>query len=567
VLVLLAGLGRFERTAIFPGPQGSKGRRDLIKTLHGYLARDLAKVTCLALAAFTLIMTVFAIIEPLRKEGLGAAQALELISYTLPMMMSLTLPVAALFAATIVYGRFSQDRELMACRASGISTLALLKPALVLGGIVTAASLALGSFVTPQMVRLIKTTVKADLRAITYRRLRTKGYLHHEDLIIHADNVNEPKDEILGVVVAYTKDPQNVRLVAAPRVRLNFAERGGETYVTFDLRDAVVTSTGEYTMYRLSSHPPETRKLESLAKEEPSWYDWGKLLRSLKNPEENRQISQKFRQIKKLLCLDMLARAVASSIEAGEAYAGLRDEQQSYQVWAGRARPTGEGEVLLEADRRNGRFRPVEVTVFREGRPYQIVTAKSGRITAGYSELSGATLVSIELLDDVSVISLAERSARPQHRSRWVVGQLFLPDELRRRAESVPLKHIVTRAGELTRDPKLLRKIRGLRDDAIRKLINKIKAEMHMRTAYGVSCFLMVAMGAALGLVLRGGQVVSAFAITVVPAALVIVMMIMGKQMVSNKDVPAYLGLTAIWTGVAALLAADVVIYALLRRR
>jgi len=539
----------------------------LIRTLHGYLARDLAKVTGLALAAFTLIMTVFAIIEPLRKEGLGAAQALVLISYTLPMMLSLTLPIAALFAATIVYGRFSQDRELMACRASGISTLALLRPALVLGGIVTVASLVLGSFVTPQMVRMIKTTVKADLRTIAYRRLRTKGHLHYKDLLVHADSVDESKDEMLGVVVAYTKDPENVRLVAAPRVGLNFTERNGEMYVTFHLSDAVVTSTGEYTMYRLSSHPPETRKLEGLAEEEPSWYDWGKLLRALKNPEENQQIKEKFRQIKRLLCLDMLARAVASSVEAGEAYTGLRDEQQSYQVWAGRARPTGGGEVLLEADRRNGRFRPVEVTVFREGRPYQIVTAKSGRITAGYSELSGDTVVSIELLNDVTVGSLTEVSARLQHRSRWVVGQLLLPDELRRRAESVPLRDIVRRGGELTGDPKLLGKIRDLRDRAIRDLINKIKAEMHMRAAYGVSCFLMVAMGAALGLVLRGGQVVSAFAITVVPAAMVIVMMIMGKQMVSNKDVPVYLGLTAIWLGVAALLAADLVIYALLRRR
>ena len=40
---------------------------------------------------------------------------------------------ATLFAATIVYGRFSQENELTACRASGVSTLSVLKPALFMG--------------------------------------------------------------------------------------------------------------------------------------------------------------------------------------------------------------------------------------------------------------------------------------------------------------------------------------------------------------------------------------------------------------------------------------------------
>ena len=52
-------------------------------------------------------------------------------------MVSLTLPIAALFAATIIYGRFSQDNELMACRASGICTLSLLRPAVWLGVVVS----------------------------------------------------------------------------------------------------------------------------------------------------------------------------------------------------------------------------------------------------------------------------------------------------------------------------------------------------------------------------------------------------------------------------------------------
>ena len=46
-----------------------------------------------------------------------------------------------------------------------------------------------------------------------------------------------------------------------------------------------------------------------------------------------------------------------------------------------------------------------------------------------------------------------------------------------------------------------------------------------------------------------------------------IIMMLMGKQMVRNRDVPTHLGLIAIWGGVAILLAADTVIYHRLARK
>ena len=83
----------------------------MIRTLQMYLGRELAKVTLLALASFTLVMTVFAIIEPLRKQGLAGEQVVSLVAFTLPVMLSFTLPIASLFAATIVYGRFAQDNE------------------------------------------------------------------------------------------------------------------------------------------------------------------------------------------------------------------------------------------------------------------------------------------------------------------------------------------------------------------------------------------------------------------------------------------------------------------------
>lgn len=539
----------------------------MIKTLYGYIMRDLAKATALALVAFTLIMTVFAIIEPLRKEGLDADQAIALIAYTLPMMVSLTLPIAALFAATIVYGRFSQDNELMACRASGVSTISTLKPALALGMTVTIISLILTSFVTPKMVMMAETAVRANARSIIYHRIRKKSYVDWGKLLIHADSVDERNNVLEGLVVAYTKREDDIRLLVAPKALVDFTERNGETWVTVHLINPVIARSGDYDLITEASHPLPPRKLPALTKEEPSWYSWGKLLRTLKNPAENRHIKKLLDKIRQQLSHDMLAKEIVSAIDDGKEYTELTKEHESYRISAGQARIGKNGTVQLKSALRGGVIKPVEVTVFRNNEPYQIVTANRGQVKASASSISEASFVSIELQGDVSILVLAEARAVPQKRAEWSVGEIPIPSRFVERTDKIDLQSICDSAEELTSDKALLRKIASLENNAIRRLIDKIKAEMHMRAAYSVSCFLMVAMGAALGLVLRGGQVISAFTITAVPASMVIVMMIMGKQIVHSRDVEAYVGLMVIWGGVLSLVIVDVVIYALLRRR
>ncbi len=542
----------------------------MLKTLHGYLSRELAKVTVLALVAFTLIMTVFAIIEPMRKYGFEPDEALALIAFTLPMMMSLTLPVAALFAATIVYGRFGQDNEMLACRASGISTISMLKPALGLGGIVTAVSLTLISLVIPQMVMLVETAVKADVRNIAYGQLRRKTYVEWEGVVVHADRVDEENNALIGVVVVDTKDPEDIMLIVAPRALVDFQQRGDEAWIKAHLINPVAARTGDYRLFSEASHPADPWKLPSLAEEEPSWYSWGKLLRTLQNPAENQEIKNFLERIQQELCYDMLAQAIVSKIEAGKAYTELGDDRCRYQIRAGAARKGREGKVILRsANREDGRRWPVEVTILRDGRPHRLISAESGWVRSTVSQLSddAAPFVTIKLFDGVSVRDLAEGRASTQRRLQWAVGQLPIPSRFLERSRKIKLEHVVRRAEELTDDKKILKKIRRLETDKIRRLLNKVKAEMHMRAAYSLSCCLMVAMGAALGLLLRGGQIVSAFAITAIPASLVIVLMIMGKQMVHSKTVEAYVGLITIWVGVVALFAADVVVYFVLSRR
>jgi len=538
----------------------------LLKTLHAYISRDLARITLLALVAFTLIMTVFAIIEPLRKQGLGADQVLALFAYTIPVMLSLTLPIAALLAATIVYGRFAQDNELMACRASGVSTLTLLRPALVLGGLVTVISLLLNNFVAPRMAMLTENAARANIKNIAYNQLRTRGYIKFSGYLVHADRAFPDSDTLEGVVLADARKAERPLMVAARTAKVYFTTYGNRSFLSVYPIDPVVPFAR-----RTGGELPKADRLyfeaelPSVVKEEPGWYDWSQLIGTLGEPSRNQEVKDALEEIRRDLCYGRLMKEIADAINSGRAYAKIRSSHGDvYEIQAaGAVAGDKETDLLGESE---GRRQPVTVTAKRGGRADYTVTAEKGRVRVTWSPRSNTSIVDI-VLDGPAVKRYSDGRPAQRRDEEPPIGPLDIPADIQTRAEGTSLEDIYAADASLTSSERILKKIHQLKDQTIRKLIGKIKAEMHGRIAYGVSCFLLVAVGAALGLLFRGGQVISAFAISVAPAAVVIVLVIMGKQMVANPGVSQAAGLACIWSGIALLLAGNAVLYAHLARK
>jgi len=552
----------------------------VLRTLHGYLTRDLLKVTLLSLVAVTLLMTVLAIIQPLRQMGLAGEQVLQLFVFTLPVMLSFTLPVAALFAATLVYGRFSQDRELLACRASGISTLALCGPALALGTVVTVLSLLLSNFVAPSL-QTTAALAQSNLRGLVFNRLRTYGFLDYSDgerkHIIHADSVDPDNDTLYGVLYAYFRrtgprhaDVSGVYLAAASAARLHFeTAENGDSRVTIQPVDLSVVQAGEGLAPPRSfaaAAPRFLMPVENPIRERPSWYCWDELLKVLRDPTLLGEVARRLEDIRQRICVDLLTEEVLRAVRAGRPYAGLVKGDETYSLSAPSAAADSRGAAVL-----SGPEAPappaVRLTIRRNGSAVQTVSARAGRVVTDWSRATGEPEVTVRLDGDVEV-AIEGPAGRHVHREReWLRGQIPMPAELRRRSAGIRLTDVYARPEEFTTNPKVLKEIDYLRRRRIPRLADGLIAELHSRVAYGVSCFLMVAMGAALGLIFRGGQFISAFAISAVPAASVITLLMMGKGMVRNHALPAEMGLACIWGGIAALLAANVLIYWRLARR
>jgi len=559
----------------------------LLRTLHGYLTRDLLKATILSLVSFTLVMTVLAIIQPLRKMGLAGTQVLKLFAFTLPIVLSLTLPIGTLFAATLVYGRFSQDNELLASRASGISTRALLRPALVLGAVVTVLCLTLSNLVAPE-VAAIAGRAKGEVRGFVYHRLKSRGHIDHSQkrrrYVVHADLVDADNDTLYGVMYAQIRDPKpskdpnkppkggGVVVASASWAYLEFIHDGsGPSRVVIVPNEPSIVRLGENIAPTLSPDMGTARlvlPLELPIEEKPSWFSWHKLLATLAQPTLHSEVGRKLESIKQLICSDLLAKAVVDAVKAGRPYGELAKGDETYHVRAPAAEQNDEGEAVLAATPGpDGKLRLVTIEVHRRGRLVERVTARSGKVVVGPSATTRRPHVSLTLQGEVTTVFIGPEGERPPRRGEWGRGEIPVPAAVSERAGQIGLFDLYDRPEQFTQNRRIIEDINELRTTRIPRLRSALIAELHVRVAYGLSCFLMVAMGAALGTIFRGGQFLSAFAISSVPAVLVFAMLLMGREMIRNPDVEAAYGLAAIWGGIVAMLLANVAVYWRLGRR
>ena len=105
-------------------------------------------------------------------------------------------------------------------------------------------------------------------------------------------------------------------------------------------------------------------------------------------------------------------------------------------------------------------------------------------------------------------------------------------------------------------------------------LTNHISSELNARAAFVVSCLLLVLVGSSLGMMFRSGNFLTAFAVSVVPAMLSVVLIVTGQHtaestptVVAAGNNPLHLGLALIWSGNVAVGIAAVVLLARLQRR
>jgi lipopolysaccharide export LptBFGC system permease protein LptF len=558
------------------------------RTLFLYVFKDLFRIFLLALLALAVIMSFGGLLRPLTRQGLEIAQVGQVLAYLLPAMTTYALPIAALFATTMVYGRLASDNEVTACRAGGISYWSMVTPAFLLGLIVSIVSLLLLCFIVPGWTLQVERIATSNAAKYVAFQIERNRQITIDDFTIFAQeaylppaNPATPDTQTVVLVgpVAVTKG-----VVAAPQAGARPARsdapvsalppgtrvpdqfwltRQATVYLKTrpDGQIELSARADGGTMFERNhrgnrggiesaTYGPEI--IASRSGERPKFMD----IRALKALVADRSQSQRLRDaLAATITIEqgiLYREEVRTALGTGTSFTFTTVDGDRYTV----TRPKT---VAVEAPRPRvpelllatpeGGPPAVRVDYYRNGRLDTTATARQVRIRLDAQTDDKQVLVTLRL-DDADLTAGDARTNRARWDRKFAVA---MPADVDAASLKTP-QSFLAGTGVAMNAPPVLRK-------TIAEVTNDVYAEIHSRVSFSVSCWILVCVGAALGLMLRTGNLLSAFAVSVVPALLCIALTATGTHvmeavpdLVTPENNPINLGIAVIWSGNAAVL-------------
>jgi lipopolysaccharide export system permease protein len=548
-------------------------------TLYRYILLELLKLLLATTLVLALLISFAAAIKPITDGLLGPAALAKYLLLTMPTVLGFTVPFAAAFAATLVYLRLASDNELTACRASGLSWIALLAPAAVLGVVLCLGLLWLANFVVPGFYRAAAHTLERDVVSLAVNQLNRGRPFVLDSAEIYADEavVRPPPPlensrlapeqyiTLSGVAVAQ-RDGDDVVVSDATAERagiLLFREpETGEVLLTLVMESAQLFDPrrGEVSTQRLQMGP---LGVPTLFRDSPKYFSLPQLRRLAERPQDFDMVRDAMHRLgRRAVAGTLLSRAAGqlgpSDAPTGRSLVLLGDDPEvSYAVWAGGA--TNEGELLSLAG-------PVQVTAYRGQTPVRRFEATAATLTASLERVDAEPVLGVEL-ERVRVTDLNGSGAVNQDSLlrlpplRWPEPVLSVP------VGEMDLAQLNTLASQREIASPALERTRQFLGQLLRSLGRDIRAQLHERAASAVAALLLVILGSVLSLHLAGQLPLVVYFWSFLPAIVAILLIHQGESMASDPNAASpLLGLVVLWSGNAMLAAVSGLLFLRLSR-
>lgn len=181
-------------------------------------------------------------------RGLNLMLALRIMGFLLPPVLIFTLPLALLLATLVSFGRLSEDLEIVALQASGVSWGRMFGPVLALGLVAALFNTYLTSIVIPQTrLESRKFLVDTFLSNPTLL-LEAQTWLPEvRDMSVWIGAIDDQKQELYDLRIHRTDEAGRTQSITAARGVIQ--ARPGDEHVLLELYDG--------TMHRANPRDPE----------------------------------------------------------------------------------------------------------------------------------------------------------------------------------------------------------------------------------------------------------------------------------------------------------------------
>lgn len=536
-------------------------------TLYRYILFDLLKLLVLSLTVLVVLTSAAVSIKPLSEGLLTASAFLNFIVYTVPSMVTFTLPFAAAFAGCLVYLRMVNSNEVLACRASGMSYPLILGPALILGLFMAGTLFWFNHWVIPKSLAQAQRQLEQDVSKMLVAKVKNgqpmeirRGKL---EAVLHADAADDSQTP--PTIPGGTNQPS--RMILLKRVALvvnNPDTKRIRFYGTAEQADILIFSVGKQTWATLQLKNPtyyNAEKEEFASVEEPllqpflirppltdrfELQSYGDLITLRQNPETYTDVqTTKKGAIKPFVPL-VLARDTAKALDLsqgkgvwlvspvdGQRYR-LRGKVASIQGTKLTVVGLGDDEASIE--------------VWNNQQELRRYRAKTIRLEAKGDEIEPEPYFSIAL-NEAGTVSLS-------------TGQVSKRSELKLpRATSVqPIAQTLldlpgaTLASMLQTDTPKGSLLYQRGEDvhySIQRVLRKVTAEMNRRAATSViSCIIMVG-ACVLAIRMQRRRPLEVYFWVFLTTTLTVIFVQTGTNIVGDPDSSLVFGLFILWTGCA----------------
>ncbi|MBC8278964.1 MAG: LptF/LptG family permease, partial [FCB group bacterium] len=219
--------------------------------LTRYIIREMTIPFFLSLLLIIMMFILNLLFQMLGKiagKGLELDVIIEFFFLNMAWIVALAVPMAVLIATLMAFGRLSSDNEVTALKASGVSIISLMKPAIIFGIVVMAALFYFSDRVLPEFnhrSRLLSSDISRKKPTINIE----EGVFHFDvpNIVMRAQDIDEETSMMRGVVIYNESDRKYQTTIIADSGRLDFSYASEQFIMT--LYDG--------TIHRIEKQKPE----------------------------------------------------------------------------------------------------------------------------------------------------------------------------------------------------------------------------------------------------------------------------------------------------------------------